>query len=133
MDSGACESATAGLCLVPKLKYEHIYLTKMRVDLAAQVATLSYAQLRLLANSYFDQVMSETVSKALRKMFGGYAEGTAKLIEIVDHLFDCLNARNLDEAKLKRKPFRSPYRTGTDWRLKVKNLVLNLANNHELF
>lgn len=40
LDSGACGSATAGLCLVPKLKYEHIHLTsfsKMRVDLAAQV------------------------------------------------------------------------------------------------
>ena len=32
--------ATPGLSLVPKLKYEHIYLTsysKMRVDLAVQV------------------------------------------------------------------------------------------------
>lgn len=31
---------TPGLCLVPKIKYEHVYLTsfsKMRVDLAAQV------------------------------------------------------------------------------------------------
>ena len=65
--------------------------------------------------------MSETVSKALRKMFGNYGEGTAKLVEIVDHLFDCLNVRNLDEAKLKIKPFRSPYRSGTDWRLKVKH------------
>ena len=41
LDSGACEGATAGLCLVPKLTYEHIHLTsfsKMRVDLAAQVS-----------------------------------------------------------------------------------------------
>jgi len=33
-------TATPGLCLVPKLKYEHVYLnqfSKMRVDLAAQV------------------------------------------------------------------------------------------------
>lgn len=32
--------AATGLCMVPKVKYEHIYLTprsKMRVDLAAQV------------------------------------------------------------------------------------------------
>lgn len=32
--------AASGLCLLPKLKYEHVYLTsrsKMRVDLAAQV------------------------------------------------------------------------------------------------
>ncbi len=38
-DSGRC-SDTPGLCLIPKLKYEHIHLTsfsKMRVDLAAQV------------------------------------------------------------------------------------------------
>lgn len=34
-------TATPGLSLVPKIKYEHIYLTsfsKMRVDLAAQVS-----------------------------------------------------------------------------------------------
>lgn len=33
-------TATPGLCLVPKIKYEHVNLTnfsKMRVDLAAQV------------------------------------------------------------------------------------------------
>ena len=38
-DSGAVGSA-AGLCLLPKLKYEHVHLnnfSKMRVDLAAQV------------------------------------------------------------------------------------------------
>ena len=65
------------------------------------------------------QVMSETVSKALTKLFGPHVQGTAKLIEIVDKFFDCLNVRNLDDAKLERKPFRSPYRCGTDWRLKV--------------
>ena len=34
------KSSGSGLSIVPKLKYEHIYLTsfsKMRVDLAAQV------------------------------------------------------------------------------------------------
>lgn len=39
-DSSARKSA-GGLSLVPKLKYEHVYLTsfsKMRVDLAAQVS-----------------------------------------------------------------------------------------------
>lgn len=32
--------AASGLCLLPKVKYEHVFLTsrsKMRVDLAAQV------------------------------------------------------------------------------------------------
>ena len=40
-DSGAQRSG-GGLSLVPKLRYEHIYLTsfsKMRVDLASQVVT----------------------------------------------------------------------------------------------
>ena len=41
-DGGAHRNA-AGLRLVPKLKYEHVFLTsysKMRVDLAAQVCTV---------------------------------------------------------------------------------------------
>ena len=65
------------------------------------------------------QVMSETTSNALLKVVGLEAEGTAELLSLVDQLFDCLNVHNLDEAKRKRKPFRSPYRCGTDWRLKV--------------
>ena len=38
------KSLTPGLCLVPKIKYEHVYLnnfSKMRVDLAAQVSKIS--------------------------------------------------------------------------------------------
>lgn len=65
--------------------------------------------------------MSETTSSALLKVLGSEAEGTAELLSIVDKLFDCLNVHNLTEAKHKRKPFRSPYRCGTDWRLKVSN------------
>ena len=34
---GAQASTIPGLSLVPKLKYEHIFLGKMKVDLAAQV------------------------------------------------------------------------------------------------
>ena len=39
-NAGMCTD-TPGLSIVPKIKYEHIYLTsfsKMRVDLAAQVS-----------------------------------------------------------------------------------------------
>lgn len=35
--------AASGLCLLPKVKYEHVYLSsrsKMRVDLAAQVTMI---------------------------------------------------------------------------------------------
>lgn len=63
--------------------------------------------------------MSDTVSKALTEVLGLKASGTAELFKIADNLFDCLNVRNLDEAKLKRKPFLSPYRSSKDWRLKV--------------
>ena len=40
-------TTTPGLLLVPKIKYEHVYLTnfsKMRVDLAAQVSTLTISE-----------------------------------------------------------------------------------------
>lgn len=63
------------------------------------------------------------MSKALPKVVGPRAEGTAELASMVDRLFDCLNVHSLHEAKLKRKPFRSPYRCGTDWRLKVNFLM----------
>ena len=63
--------------------------------------------------------MSETVSKALLEVVGSKAEGTSEFISIVDKMFDCLNVHNLMEAKFKRKPFQSPYRSGEDWRLKV--------------
>lgn len=63
--------------------------------------------------------MSDTVSKALLQCLGSEAEGTAELLSVVDRFFDCLNVHNLTEAKKLRKPFRSPYRSGTDWKLKV--------------
>ena len=40
MRNAGAQTNTPGLSLVPKLKYEHVFLTsfsKMRVDLAAQV------------------------------------------------------------------------------------------------
>ena len=56
----------AGLCLLPKLKFEHVNLTsflKMRVDLAAQVSGLPY----IFSIRYIGplQVLSSSVSKAL--------------------------------------------------------------------
>ena len=62
-------------------------------------------------------------SNALRIVIGSEAEGTAELFSMVDKFFDCLNVHNLTEAKVKIKPFRSPYRSGSDWRLKVSFLI----------
>jgi hypothetical protein len=63
--------------------------------------------------------LSDTVSRALEQVIGSEALGTAELFKMVDNMFDCLNVRNCKQAKLKRKPFLSPYRSGDDWRLKV--------------
>ena len=53
-------------------------------------------------------------------VLGEEASGTAELFKIVDSFFDSLNVRNLDQAKLQRKPFLSPYRSRNDWRLEVR-------------
>lgn len=95
------QTSTPGLSLVPKLKYEHVYLTsfsKMRVDLAAQV-------------------LSETVSKALKLTGGKGTYETAYFIEKIDKVFDSLNVSSYTAAKLHRKPFQQPYRSGNDFRL----------------
>ena len=44
-------TSTPGMMVVPKIKYEHVYLTnfsKMRVDLAAQVSTCIFCSCVLL-------------------------------------------------------------------------------------
>lgn len=84
---------TPGLSLVPKLKFEHVYLTsfsKMRVDLAAQV-------------------LSDTVSKALKLTGGRNAFETAYFVEKMDKFFDCLNVSSYFAGKRHRKPFQQPY------------------------
>eukprot|EP00731_Ephydatia_muelleri_P032664 Em0024g208a len=82
------------------LKFEHIHLTsysKMRVDLAAQV----------LSNSVAKELLC-LLAKRHRIYFA----------EIFDRFFDCLNSSSLSAGKRSRNPFRSPYRSGTDWKLK---------------
>ena len=68
--------------------------------------------------------MSETVSKALKVTGGAKAAETAKFIEMVDKLFDCLNVSSLSKGKLKRKPFLQPYRNSNDFRLKVNTFLI---------
>ena len=41
-----------------------------------------------------NQVLSETVSKALKTTGEEEAEGTAKFTEMMDKFFDCLNVHN---------------------------------------
>ena len=82
-----------GLKLLPRLSYEHVNLTPysvVRVNLAAQVLSTSVA--------------------AVLKTFGPpETAATAKLCEMVDGFFDCLNMRSTTEHQTKRKPFSAPY------------------------
>jgi len=134
------------LSLVPKLKYEHVYLTsysKMRVDLPAQVSKLHqtphsyitstcvqsihavhamWCTVGLHSCSLFacaSQVLSNSVVKALLLSVGFKANETAHFAEMFDKFFDCLNCSSLSAGKQSRNPFRSPYRSGADWKLKV--------------
>ncbi|PFX18846.1 putative RNA-directed DNA polymerase from transposon BS [Stylophora pistillata] len=94
LDIGTSPSSVAWL------SYEHVNLTPysvMRVNLAAQVLTASVA--------------------AVLKTFGppGTA-ATAKLCEVIDGFFDCLNVRSMTEHQRKRKPFLAPYTSVNDER-----------------
>uniref|UniRef100_A0A1X7TI06 THAP-type domain-containing protein n=1 Tax=Amphimedon queenslandica TaxID=400682 RepID=A0A1X7TI06_AMPQE len=93
---------STGLTVLPKIKYEHVFLTnfsKMRVDLAAQV-------------------LSQSVATALRTYLKGESEETAKYIEMFDRIFDSLNVTNYTTCYTKRKYFQSPYRWNNDLRIK---------------
>ena len=52
------KSSGSGLSIVPKLKYEHVYLTsfsKMRVDLAAQVHTCMHAHVHVYLGVHYQE------------------------------------------------------------------------------
>ena len=94
------EDIDNGLKLLPRLTHEHIHLNAysvMRVSLAAQVLSASVA--------------------SVLKTFGPLeASATAKLCEMVDGFFDCLNVRSRTEHVRKRKPFLAPYTSPGDRR-----------------
>lgn len=89
-----------GLKLLPRLTFDHIKLTSystMRVNLAAQV-------------------LGASVAAVLNTFSPPETAGTAKLCEMVDSFFDCLNVRSTQEHQRKRKPFLAPYTSTTDQR-----------------
>ena len=55
------------------------------------------------------QVLSASVAAVLRSFSPPDTAGTAKLCEMVDSLFDCLNVRSTSEHQRKSKPFLAPY------------------------
>ena len=65
------------------------------------------------------QVMSDTVSKALRFTFGDTAKQTACFVEKIDKFFDCFNVLTFSQGKFSKKIFQVPYRRADDFHMKV--------------
>ena len=59
------------------------------------------------------------MATALRLMGGEDVEETAKFVEHFDKFFDCVNVGDFTSGKHSRNPFKSPYYSGSDFRLKV--------------
>jgi len=67
----------------------------------------------------YDQVLSDSVSKALMLTGGSEAFETAMFIAKVDKFFDCLNVTSYRKGFKTRKEFQKPYFKKDDARLKV--------------
>ena len=94
------ESLDIGLKYLPQLTNEHFQLT-----------SYSVLNVRLAV-----QVLSSLVGKVLQEFGPQDAAGTAKLCMLMDSFFDCLNVRNTDEFKTKRKPSLKSYPDAQDER-----------------
>ena len=82
--------------------------------------TCTYSTLTLICMCYFhSQVLSESVAKAIQQTQGQESEETVRFITMFDQFFDCFNVRSYNMGKQQRKPFKQPYRSGGDFRLKV--------------
>ena len=66
------------------------------------------------------QVLSNSVATALRLTGGAEVCETARFIEMMDKCFDCLNVSDFSSARHSRNPFKAPYYSSSDFRLKVK-------------
>ena len=62
------------------------------------------------------QVLSQSVANAFR-MRGKH--DIAAFVEMFDKFFDCVNVNSYTAGKYQRKVFKQPYRSATDFRLKV--------------
>ncbi len=60
------------------------------------------------------------MSKAFKMTGGPAAQETAKFVEMMDKFFNCLNVNDYNTGRFKRKVFKQPYRSATDFLLKVR-------------
>ncbi len=65
------------------------------------------------------------MSKALQLTGGSDVQETVKFVEMFENLFDCLNVNKYNTGRLKRKVFKQPYQSATDFRLKVQCALLH--------
>ena len=77
-------------------------------------------------NTLNSQVLSQSVSKALLLTKKTELEESAHFASIFDKFFDSMNVGNFTNGKYKRKVFQQPYRSGTDFRLKVLGILHSL-------
>lgn len=75
------------------------------------------------------QVLSSSVSKALKHTLGNRAKETAKFAEMFDKFFDCVNVSNFTNGYHKRCIFKSPYRSASDFRLKVYSCTIAIDHS----
>lgn len=59
------------------------------------------------------------MSKCLKGIVGPVASETSRFALTFDKFFDALNVCNFDSGKHERKPFKDPYRSASDFRLKA--------------
>ena len=49
---------------------------------------------------------------------------TVKFVDIMDNFFDCMNVMSFEAGKKQRKPFQQPYRSSSDFCLKVLQVII---------
>ena len=70
---------------------------------------------------FFLQVLSNTAATAPCLTGKDEVEETAQFVTMFDRLFDCLNVTDFDCGRHSRNPFKAPYQSGDDFRLKVRS------------
>lgn len=63
------------------------------------------------------------MANALKLTGGDEVTETIKFVDKFDRFFDCVNVSSLSAGKLSRNPFKSPFRSPHDFRLKVKRIL----------
>ena len=98
------------------------YLFNILLKDAAQVIALPNILPCLIA-------LNSSASKALQLFVGDEASETACMTSMFNNFFDAVNVSRLDEGKLTRSCYKSPYHSKDDFRLKVKlcNKLCSLA------